>query len=723
MDLAERLAQERRARLAAEHLLELKQQELYAANRKLGKHARALSNEVLEKRAEVVTVRNENTRVKSDLSRAQSQINVVERRLWDSIQAISDGFAVFDSADRLLLANDAYLSIFEGLNDAVPGCSYPQLLQLLTEEGIVNTEGTPPDVWRKNMLSRWQSNIREPEIIRLWNDQYIKLVDRRTRDGDMVSLGLNITESMRHQQEIRNARDRSEAANRAKSAFLANMSHEIRTPMNGVLGMAELLGDTELSEEQNLYIDTIRNSAEALLVIINDVLDYSKIEADRLQLYPEAFDLERCIHEIIMLLQPSAREKNLTLLVDYDLFLPTRFVGDPGRVRQILTNLLGNAVKFTEAGHVVIRVTGLIPEEAKSHRIHISIEDTGIGIPADKADHIFGEFNQVEDERNRSHEGTGLGLAITKKLIQMMKGEIWVDSVEGEGSCFGLHIDLPAAEECPKPPMTLEGLTDVLVVDDLEANRTILCKQLEQLGLNVHLATSGHEALEKLTDKVDLVITDHNMPGMDGPELATSIRDRGFEMPLILLSSNPGFASNEPARPLFLKVMQKPQTRNALFSALDFVGETRAAPPVLTEQPNHQKPRILAADDNRTNRLVLSKMIGALDVDLHFAEDGEQAVRLYSTLLPDLVLMDISMPRVDGQEATRRIRELEKAIGKHTPIIALTAHALGEDSAALKRLGMDHFVPKPLRKGAILDAIGKYCDLPTNEPAAHQASG
>ena len=202
------------------------------------------------------------------------------------------------------------------------------------------------------MLSRWQSNIREPEIIRLWNDQYIKLVDRRTRDGDMVSLGLNITESMRHQQEIRNARDRSEAANRAKSAFLANMSHEIRTPMNGVLGMAELLGDTELSEEQNLYIDTIRNSAEALLVIINDVLDYSKIEADRLQLYPEAFDLERCIHEIIMLLQPSAREKNLTLLVDYDLFLPTRFVGDPGRVRQILTNLLGNAVKFTEEGGV-----------------------------------------------------------------------------------------------------------------------------------------------------------------------------------------------------------------------------------------------------------------------------------------------------------------------------------------------------------------------------------
>lgn len=715
MDLAARLAQERRARLAAERLLELKQQELHAANRKLNRHARDLSNQVIEHRAEAATFRTAHDQAKSDLTKARARGDTAERRLWESIRNIEDGFALFDPDGRLILANDAYLALFDGVGAVSPGIAYEHLIEILSREGIVNTDGADPAAWRQMMLTRWRAGAHDPIVLRLWNDTYVKLVDHRTRDGDMVSLCLQITEAVRTQQEIRDARDRAEMANRAKSAFLANMSHEIRTPMNGILGMAELLAETEITDEQRLYISTIRNSAEALLVIINDVLDYSKIEADKLQLFPETFDLERCIHEVVMLLQPAAREKNLTLLVDYDLFLPTRFTGDPGRVRQILTNLLGNAVKFTDHGHVVVRVTGHVPDGSTEYRIHIAIEDTGIGIPESKLDHIFGEFNQVDDQRSRRYEGTGLGLAITRRLVQMMRGNIWVDSVEGEGSCFGLHIDLPAAEDASLPTLSLDQISEVLVVDDLEANRLILEKQLEQIGLAVRMATSGPEAMGMISDQVDLVITDHNMPEMDGPELAEALRAAGHQIPMVLLSSNPGFATKDPARPLFTKVMQKPQTRNDLFTALNTVSDQlsfRNRP--VAQAPAPGKLRILAADDNRTNRLVLAKMLADQPVELHFAEDGEQAVRLFSTLRPDMVLMDISMPRVDGKTATTRIRGLEDQMGTKVPIIALTAHTDAQDVAEFKALGMDGHLSKPLRKPVLLETISKYRPQPLN---------
>ncbi len=373
MSLANKLAEERRARLAAERLLEQKQVELQAANRKLGKHARALSDEIVETRAKFETVESENKRVKSDLHVANEKVEIAERRLWHSIETIQDGFAFFDADSRMIAANPAYISVFDGLELVAPGISYVEILQLCTDEGIVNIGDLDPTAWRETMLDRWQSLNPEPEVIRLWSGEYIKLVDQRGHGGDVVSLALNITETVRYEQQLKEARRRAESANRAKSSFLANMSHEIRTPMNGVVGMAELLKDTELNEEQLLYANTIKNSGEALLVIINDVLDYSKIEAEKLVLHPEPFDLERCIHELIMLMQPKARDQGLEIFLDYDLFLPTQFVGDPGRLRQVLTNLMGNVVKFTLEGHVLIRVVGVQDSPPPAVRRFISL--------------------------------------------------------------------------------------------------------------------------------------------------------------------------------------------------------------------------------------------------------------------------------------------------------------------------------------------------------------
>ncbi|WP_300547830.1 response regulator [Roseovarius sp.] len=731
MSLANKLAEERRARLAAERLLEQKQAELQSANRKLGKHARALSHEIDETRAEVLTVRDENLRVKSDLHVANQKVAIAERRLWHSIETIQDGFAFFDNDSRMIAANKSWMAVFDGMEVVQPGVSYIEILQLITEEGIVNIGDMRPVEWREKMLDRWQSSTPEPEVIRLWSGEYIKLIDQRGHGGDVVSLALNITETIRHEKELQQARRKAEAASRAKSSFLANMSHEIRTPMNGVVGMAELLGDTDLTDEQRLYASTIKHSGEALLVIINDVLDYSKIEAEKLVLHQEPFDLERCIHELMTLLQANARDKGLELLVDYDMFLPTRFIGDPGRIRQIMTNLLGNAVKFTETGHVLIRVTGMPSAEGEKACIHIAIEDTGIGIPAEKIDHVFGEFNQVDDESNRKFEGTGLGLAISQKLIRMMEGKIWVESEQGKGSTFGFSLSLPVAEaeqdDCLQLP---NGLSRAMIVEPQEVTRSILERQLAILGVGSVCCKNGAEALAQIDPGTDLVLTDHNMPGMDGIELAEALREAGHKMPVILLSHNTGFAEQDPGRVHLAAVLQKPVPRRELFQALSALAKGEPPKVSVPEEPEIDNSpgramRVLAAEDNKTNRLVFSKMVKDLDIDLKFAENGHEALAFYQSFKPDIVFMDISMPGMDGKEATRHIRQIEAVTGVHVPVVAMTAHAMEGDEIGILAAGLDHYLTKPLRKTTIADHIIDACppDIRPPEGENLQASG
>ena len=787
MSLADKLAEERRARLAAERLLELKQAELSAANRKLGRHALALTKQIGQTQAEVATVRDENAKVKSDLHTANEKIETAERRLWHSIQAFQDGFAFFDAAGHLIGANTAYLNIFDGLEEVTPGITYERILELLIEEGLISTGSMKAGDWHAMMTERWKSDSPEPVVVQLWDERYLRLIDQRGHGGDVVTLALDITSTVRYEQELQDARARAEAANRAKSAFLANMSHEIRTPMNGVVGMAELLNDTELDDEQRLYAKTIKNSGEALLVIINDVLDYSKIEADKLELHPQEFDLERSLHEVVMLLQPTARDKGLALLVDYDLFLPTRFTGDPGRIRQVLTNLAGNAVKFTKEGHVTLRVTGITAPDGHC-AVHVTIEDTGIGIPADKVDHVFGEFNQVEDERNRKFEGTGLGLAISKRLIEMMGGEIWVDSEEGKGSCFGFRVPLPvegpAEQALPKLPATLRH---VLLVDDVPLNCEILQKHLQMLGLQVTTAGTAAEALAVMQGGISLVLSGHNLPGLDGLQLARDLRAYGWDrVPVLLLNSSQHAAIGPDVRQLVSGVLQNPAPRSDLFSQLARIGSeaavpaatapaatasaapaapapvaaapaaaaavaaapvaaapvpSSAAPPapaaavpappsasVAPAAPAVRRMRVLAAEDNKTNQLVFRKIVKELNIDLQFAGNGLEAVEGFKTFRPDLIFMDISMPMMDGKEATMEIRRLEAETGGHVPMVALTAHAMAGDSEGILAAGLDHYLTKPLRKALIHDQIRSHAPadvqpVEADGPAAQAAAG
>ena len=724
MSLANKLAEERRGRLAAERMLELKQAELFAANRKLGNHARLLSDQIVETQAEVANVRDENMRVKSDLSTANQNLEIAERRLWHSIETIQDGFAFFDGGTEMLAANWAYLAPFDGLEEVKPGVSYMRILQLLTEEGIVNTDGRSPEDWRAMMIQRWQETDPEPTVIQLWNNEYIKLVDQRGPSGDVVSLALNITATVMYEAELTTARQNAENANKAKSTFLANMSHEIRTPMNGVVGMADVLTETELTSEQQLYVDTIKNSGEALLVIINDVLDYSKIEAEKLVLHPEPFDLERSLHEVVMLLQSIATDKGLDLVVDYDLFLPTQFTGDVGRIRQVLTNLIGNALKFTQTGHVIVRVTGIPGSETD---VHIAIEDSGIGIPEEKVGHIFGEFNQVDDEQSRMFEGTGLGLAISKRLVEMMGGEVWVDSTFGEGSVFGFNLKLgPLDDPNADLPALPDTLKSVIVADTKAASLDVLTKQLSSLGLTVHPMADGPSVLDAVTDETSLILMEHDLTDHAGLPLAHSIRKAGKTTPILLLTAQAILAEVDAATIENCGLLKTPVTRRHLLETLTKVkppqpngSEDSVETPVTAlPVPQGSDPassdtprlmRVLVAEDNKTNQLVLSKMVKNLEIELEFANNGIEAVAAYTRERPDLVFMDISMPQMDGKEATGEIRKLEVETGVHIPIIAVTAHAMQGDEGGILEAGLDDYLTKPVRKPALIAAIETHC--------------
>ena len=737
MDLAGHLANERRTRLATERMLDQMKNELGEANRQLAIHARDLTKEIRSKRAETARVRSEARHLKYEVShaqqnleRAESAMVIAERRLWDSLETIRDGFAVFGPDNVLLAANRSYLALFDGLDIVRPGTNMSVLLELLANEGLVDIGDMTSEAWQAQMLAR----LKEPRIefatLKMWNGQFVQLIDRRTRDGDLVTLALNITEQTRREGLLRDARERAEAANRAKSAFLANMSHEIRTPMNGVVAMAELLAETDLDQDQLSYLETIRSSGEALLVIINDVLDYSKIEADKIDFKNAPFDLEQCLYDIVTLLQPSAHEKGLQLAVDFDLFLPRIVVGDAGRFRQVLTNLVGNAVKFTEHGHVLIRVLGVPGDDGAPDMVNVTVEDTGIGIPDDKLDSIFQEFQQVENDLDRGHDGTGLGLAITQKLVRAMGGDVWVESRIGEGSGFGFSLPLAATEEiAPEMLRAPAWIERALVLDTPGMNRTVLAKQLTLMGLKTEAYSTLADLEAAAPGEADIVFIDAGAKVDDVFATATVLQESAQLGGLFILVQSPTKvpAGTEMAHDFLLK---RPIMRSTLMRHLARMtapGETGLRPePVVLEQPSvgeeapdiappdvtpvapcgRRPMRVLAAEDNKTNRFVIEKMLKDLDIELVFAENGLEAIDSFEAQRPDLILTDISMPKMDGKEATRRIREMETALGMdRCPIVAITAHAMEGDAEDILAAGVDRYLTKPLKKQQLFDEI------------------
>jgi signal transduction histidine kinase/CheY-like chemotaxis protein len=713
------LTRERRARLRAERLYEQIQQELRQANEKLRGHAFALSEQVMEQRQELDNVRRHavaledvNVKTAQDLQVANSEVDLANTRLREAIEAIPDGFAVFDSAQGLIMANQAYLGVFEDFPEVVSGIRYTRILEICAYEGLVILQGEDPGAWVERILSRWRMPHIAPVVLHFTNGMSVRLMDRRVPNGDYVSLVRNITESLRYQAELIEAQERAEAAAQAKSSFLANMSHEISTPMNGVVGMADLLSETRLDSEQRLFTDTIRSSGQALVTIINDILDFSKMDAGRMELHPEPFDLEKTIHEVLTLLAPSARAKGIELILDYDMFLLRDLVADPGRLRQVLTNLVGNAVKFTDTGYVLVRAVG-VGVSGDGHVVHLTVEDTGIGIAKHDQEHVFGEFRQVEEMANRRFEGTGLGLAITQRIVTLMGGKMWLESELGVGSCFGFSLALPAAETNNTAPFGAlpDSIGTVLLVSDHLISRGIVERQFRSAHVKIMTATQADAAARLARQSApDLVVLDNDLTEADPVTVHATLRAALPECPMVLLCAAITDAAHVVSADANVVALSKPMLWRDLCCAAARLtsptpDNTGAQIPVIEQAvvATTRPLRVLYAEDNATNRLVFSKMVRNLPLDLSLAENGRDAVERFAQTRPDLIFMDISMPEMDGREATKCIRALPG--GQDVPIIALTAHALQEEVDKIMAVGMNATLMKPLRKAALMAAL------------------
>lgn len=679
------------------------------------------------------------------------------------LENANQGIVFFNSNRTIQYMNPAYIKIM-GLEDfeVTSESTMVSVFEFIRREGFLAGQYDEDAQWAEfmeTMMEVTAEALKAPCLCKMSNDKYFELLVKKFDDGRMISCVSDVSDLQLKQIALEAETEKAQAAERAKSEFLANMSHEIRTPMNGVMGMAELLMGTELDPRQRTFADTIVKSGEALLTIINDILDFSKIDAGQIELLPAPFDLREAIEDVVTLIAPRVASKDLELAVRVTPSLPDMFVGDVGRIRQVITNLVGNAVKFTDEGHVVVEVTGEISQTGEGGDeagLVIRVEDTGVGIPKDKCAAVFDKFSQVDSSAARRHEGTGLGLSITSSLIDLMGGEISVESDVGKGSVFTVSITLPVHGEARrkrKAPVDLNGAR-ILIVDDNEVNRTILLEQTSSWGFVSKAAPSGQtglsmlEAAKVLGEPFDLIIMDYHMPEMTGTEVVTAIRDNAdfAATPIVMLASVDQLEDGESAQSLGIQAHLTKPARSSLLmetlistlqdakgdeieeadpaelqSAIDRnVAALRASVAKAAQSKDEAlRPQvkgdetdgpieILVAEDNHVNQLVFTQALEDMGVGFRIAADGNEAVALYKQLHPRIILMDISMPEMNGLEATAAIRELETGAGRNTPIIAVTAHAMSGDREKYLAAGMDDYLSKPISPAKLKDMIEKW---------------
>jgi PAS domain S-box-containing protein len=662
---------------------------------------------------------------------AQQAANEKEQRMLRLIiDSLPDLIYVKDTESHFLLANPAQRMFVSGqAEDSLVGSTDFSFFPFEVATGFFNDE--------QQIIRSGVSLVGQAERMTDATGKEIWLlttkVPFRDKDGTVagiIGLGRDVTARKQIEAELENARVQAEAASQAKSEFLANMSHEIRTPLNGVIGMTDLVLDTDLTAEQREYLETVKFSADSLLNVINDILDFSKIEAGKIDIESIDFDLRECVETTLKTLVLRAEEKNLELLCDFAPEVPNIVCGDSTRLRQVLFNLVGNAIKFTSEGQVALKVE-VESSDNQGAVLHFTVADTGIGIPREKQGIIFEAFTQADASTTRQFGGTGLGLTITSRLVGMMGGKIWVASEPGKGSEFHFtaRVGMGSAQVLHAPTGVPNGLladVRVLVVDDNLTNRRILEGILTRWGMRPHCVENGEQAIAELVwadtagDPYGLILTDMNMPFMSGFTMVERMRgELGMATATVIMLSSASYRGDAArCKELGLagyltKPIRQGELREAISRALDRRGKygVSASPvpkPDRRVSAQQVSLNILVAEDNLVNQRLATRMLEKRGHRVTVVGNGQEAIDAIEKGSYDLVLMDVQMPVLDGIAATIAIREREAKTGAHQPIVALTAHAVKGDQERCLAAGMDSYLAKPIRPEELDGLLHSY---------------
>ncbi|NNE97992.1 MAG: response regulator [Pyrinomonadaceae bacterium] len=610
---------------------------------------------------------------------------------------------------------------------------------------LVQSEGIPTAIKFGSWIG--ETALKRPNGLEIQVSQLILAHYNNHGEVEYLStVARDISKQKRLEHELSETRDAALATAKLKSEFLANMSHEIRTPMNGIIGLCELLLETDLNDEQRDYAESVNSSGEALLNIVNDILDFSKIEAGKLTLENVEFDVRETIESIMDIFDQPIRRKGLELAVFVDPNVPKSVKGDPPRLRQILTNLISNAIKFTEEGEIVIRISPE-DEETEKIRLRFAVSDSGIGIKEEAQAQLFDAFTQADTSITRRYGGTGLGLAISRQLVEMMNGEIGIESELNRGSTFWFTVPFEesASKEKALVPLNMLKSVRMLIVEDNDTHRKILLQQVKLLGMNVDEVNSGKRAIEIMRaassqgEPFEIVIADLNMPEMNGLELAESIKSDPVlrKAKILMMPSIKDHEHIKEARDLGVNsFLYKPVRQSKLQAKLiEIAGKEYIDPnPNTTSRtkkdpirPKDSSPRfdiepikglpsvILVAEDNPVNQKVILSQIAKLGFKADLVENGKQAIAAIGKNQYAMILMDCQMPVLDGLQATQKIRELEKDTGRRIPIIAVTANAIEGDREQCIAVGMDDYISKPTKKNELNELISKYMHISAEE--------